>query len=293
MMSPMDVHLIDGTYELFRHFYSPGGGHRNGAQREVGAVRGVLRSLATLLDDGATHVGVATDHVIPSFRNELWADYKTGDGIDPELAQQFDLLEEVLTAAGFVVWPMVEFEADDALGAAAAVAAADPGVQRVFICTPDKDLAQCLLDPKVLQFDRRARLIRDAAGVREKFGVDPVSIPDYLALVGDSADGFPGIAGWGAKSTAAVLSVYGHIEAIPLEPGKWDVAVRGAKKLAESLAADYDHAMLFRTLATLRTDVPVGTVDQWRWSGPLAGAETIIGEVDAPDALRKLRRLSP
>jgi hypothetical protein len=191
----MQVHLVDGTYELFRYFYSPGGGHRNAQDREVGAVRGVLRSLVAMLDDGATHVGVATDHVIESFRNELYAGYKTGEGIDPELRQQFPLLEDALRSAGFTVWPMVEVEADDALGAAAAVAEADPSVTRAIICTPDKDLAQCVRDPKVVQFDRRAGVFRDTAGVIEKFGVEPESIPDWLGLVGDTADGFPGLAG--------------------------------------------------------------------------------------------------
>ena len=287
----MQVHLVDGTYELFRYFYSPGGGHKNGAGREIGAVRGVLRSMTALLDDGATHVGVATDHVITSFRNGLWPGYKTGDGIDPELAQQFELLETVLSAAGFTVWPMVDVEADDALGAAALVAADDPRVERVLVCTPDKDLAQCLTNPKVVQFDRRREVIRDAAGVVDKFGVRPESIPDWLALVGDSADGFPGLAGWGAKTAAAVLTRYVHIEDIPDSPGQWDVAVRGVPKLAATLAENRDLAMLFKTLATLRTDVEVGTVDQWRWAGLTAEAEARIGEIDAADALRKLRRL--
>ena len=279
----MQVHLVDGTYELFRHHFSPAGGHRNAAGREVGAVRGVLRSMFALLADGATHVGVACDHVSESVRNDLWPGYKTGEGIDPDLRQQFDLLEEALAAAGFTVWPMVEVEADDALGAAAAVAKADPRVERVVICTPDKDLAQCVEDPKVVQYDRRARQFRDAAGVREKFGVDPESIPDWLGLVGDSADGFPGIPGWGAKSAATVLAHYRHIEAIPHAPGQWEVAVRGAAKLAASLAQNYEHALLFRRIATLELDVAVGAVDDWEWTGPTDDLAAVCAELDAPD----------
>lgn len=288
----MQVHLVDGTYELFRYFYSPGGGHRNESGREVGAVRGVLRSMTALLGDGATHVGVATDHVIRSFRNDLWPGYKTGDAIDPDLHQQFELLEEVLTAAGFTVWPMVELEADDALGAAAAVAADDDRVERALICTPDKDLAQCLVHPKVVQFDRRANVVRDAQGVREKFGVDPESIPDWLALVGDSADGFPGLAGWGAKTAAAVLTRYIHIENIPDAPGQWDVAVRSVPKLAATLAENRELAMLFKTLATLRLTADVGSVDSWEWTGMLDNASAILAAVDAPDVTRKLERLA-
>jgi len=283
----MQVHLVDGTYELFRHHFSPAGGHVNAAGRQVGAARGVLRSMFALLADGATHIGVACDHVIESFRNDLWPGYKTGEGIDPELRQQFDLLEEALAAAGFTVWPMVEVEADDALGAAAAVAKADPRVERVVICTPDKDLAQCVEDPKVIQYDRRAQQFRDAAGVREKFGVDPESIPDWLGLVGDSADGFPGIPGWGAKSAAAVLAHYRHIEAIPHAPGQWDVAVRGAAKLAASLAQNYELALLFRRIATLELDVEVGTVDDWEWTGPTVDLAAVCDELDAPDILER------
>jgi len=288
----MQVHLVDGTYELFRYHFSPGGGHRNAAGREVGAVRGVVRSLLTMVADGATHVGVACDHVIESFRNELWAGYKTGDGIDPELLGQFALLEDALAAAGFTVWPMVEVEADDALGAAAAVAKADPRVDRAVICTPDKDLAQCVEDPVVIQYDRRAQQFRDEAGVREKFGVDPESIPDWLGLVGDSADGFPGIPGWGAKSAATVLAHYRHIEAIPHAPGQWDITVRGSAKLAASLADHYDDALLFRRIATIRTDVEVGAVDDWRWAGPTDALRDICAEIDAPDVLDKATRLA-
>ncbi len=288
----MQVHLVDGTYELFRHHFSPGGGHVNAAGRQVGATRGVLRSMLSLLDEGATHIGVATDHVIESFRNDLWPGYKTGEGIDPELRQQFDLLEHALAAAGFTVWAMVEVEADDALGAAAAVAKADPRVERAIICTPDKDLAQCVEDPKVVQYDRRARQFRDAAGVREKFGVDPESIPDWLGLVGDSADGFPGIPGWGAKSAATVLAHYRHIEAIPHAPGQWDVAVRGAAKLAASLVQNYENALLFRRIATLETDVEVGVVDDWHWSGPTDALAAVCAELDAPDVMQKANALA-
>ncbi|MCB1282833.1 MAG: flap endonuclease [Microthrixaceae bacterium] len=289
----MQVHLVDGTYELFRYFYAPGGGkHLNDVGEEVGAVRSVLRSVTALLEDGATHVGVATDHVIESFRNELYAGYKDGSGIDPVLFGQFPLLEAALEAAGCTVWAMVEFEADDALGAAAAVAAADPDVTRALICTPDKDLAQCVVDPKVAQFDRRAGVIRDEAAVLEKFGVMPASIPDWLGLVGDTADGFPGLAGWGAKSAAAVLRRYEHIENIPLAPGQWDITVRGSQKLCSVLAEHLDDALLFRTIATIRLDVPVGTPAQWRWSGVGSGFDEMCDRLDAHDVHRRLTKLA-
>lgn len=288
----MEVHLVDGTYELFRHFFSPGGGHRNAAGDEVGAVRGVLRSVMGMLADGATHLGVATDHVIESWRNDLYAGYKTGAGIDPDLWAQFPLLEESLRAAGITVWAMVEHEADDALASAAAVASADERVGRAVICTPDKDLGQCVSDPKVIQFDRRAGTYRDEAGVREKFGVEPRSIPDYLALVGDSADGFPGLSGWGAKSAGAVLARYGRIEHIPHDLGHWDVNVRGAAKLVSVLRSDYDLALLFRRLATLDTDVDVGTVDDWEWVGATERLAAICDRLDAPDVLRNAQAIA-
>jgi 5'-3' exonuclease len=264
----MHVHLVDGTYELFRHFYAvPTRLRADG--REIGAVRGVLASLVGLLGDGATHVGVATDHVIESFRNDLYPGYKTGAGIDPALRSQFELLEDALAAAGFAVWPLVEYEADDGLAAAAALADADRRVEKVWLCTPDKDLAQCVRGTRVVMLDRRSRTSLDAAGVRAKFGVDPASIPDYLALVGDSADGFPGLPGWGAKSAAAVLGHYGHLEKIPTAAGDWAVRVRGADKLAATLSARRADALLFRRLATLAHDGPaVGAVDDWRWRGP-------------------------
>lgn len=289
----MQVHLVDGTYELFRYFYSPGGGkHLNARGEEVGAVRSVLRSVTSLLEDGATHIGVATDHVITSFRNDLYHGYKTGEGVDPVLYGQFGLLEEALSAAGFTVWAMVDFEADDALGAAARVAAADPSVERALICTPDKDLAQCVSDPKVVQFDRRAGVVRDEAAVLDKFGVPPESIPDWLALVGDSADGFPGLAGWGAKSASAVLRFYGHIENIPDAPGKWEVSVRGSQKLSDTLQVQMDDALLFRQIATIRYDVEVGTPADWEWLGPRDGFEEMCARLDAHDVLKRMAKVA-
>ena len=265
----MVVHLIDGTYELFRHFFAVPS-RRDSTGQEVGAVGGVLGTVVTILEDGATHVGVATDHVIESFRNDLWPGYKTGAGVDPELMSQFPLLEEALEALGITVWAMVAQEADDALAAAAAVAAEDGDVERVFICTPDKDLAQCVRDPRIAQLDRRHSRLIDEAAVREKFGVGPASIPDWLALVGDSADGFPGLPGWGAKSASTLLGRYGHLDHIPEDAAAWEVSVRGASKLAATLAQKRDLALLFRDLATLRTDADVGAVEDWRWSGPKA-----------------------
>jgi 5'-3' exonuclease len=251
-----DVYLVDGTYELFRHFYALPS-VLDGDGREVAAVRGVVASVLGLVRDGATHVAVATDHVIESFRNEMWAGYKTGDGIDPALFAQFPLLEEALAAEGIVVWPMVKFEADDALASGAAAAASDARVDRVLICTPDKDLAQCVRGTRVVQLNRRLRVTFDEAGVVAKFGVGPPSIPDYLALVGDAADGYPGLPGWGAKSTATVLSRYAHLEAIPADPRDWDVRVTGSDRLAATLRGAFDRALLFRDLATLRTGIPL------------------------------------
>ncbi len=277
----MDVHLIDGTYELFRHFYAvPSARDRDG--REVAAVRGVVASVFAMHRAGATHLAVATDHVIESFRNRLWPGYKTSAGIDPALLAQFPLLEDALTAFGFAVWPMVEFEADDALAAGAAAAARDPRVERVIICTPDKDLAQCVRGTRVVQFDRRARTMRDEAGVIAKFGVPPASIPDYLALVGDAADGFPGLRGWGAKSSAAVLARFGHLESIPDDWREWRVNAANASALARTLAAEREHAFLFRDLATLRTDIPLfESVDALRWQGPLAAGAAFAARFDA------------
>src|SRR5580704_1154080 len=264
----MQVHLIDGTYELFRHYYALPK-VRDSKGQEVAAVRGVLASLMGMFGNGVTHMGVATDHVIESFRNNLWPGYKTSEGVEPELLAQFPLLEETLSSAGIVVWPMVEFEADDALGAAAVAAARDARVERVIICTPDKDLAQCVRGTRIVQLNRRTRVTIDEAGVIQKFGVPPGSIPDYLALVGDAADGYPGLAGWGAKSTAAVLAKFGHIEAIPADWRDWHVNATSASALAHTLSEQRDQALLFRTLATLRTDLTLfEDVEQLRWDGP-------------------------
>jgi 5'-3' exonuclease len=287
----MNVHLVDGTYELFRAFYAKVPGHRDAAGVEVGAVRGVVTSMVGMLEEGATHLGVATDHVIESFRNELWAGYKTGDGIDPELRSQFPELEDALRAFGFTVWAMIDEEADDALAAAAHVGAADPRVEQVVICTPDKDLGQCV-GGKVVQLDRRNRRLLDAAGVREKFGVDPESIPDYLALVGDTADGFPGLPGWGAKSAAAVLARYGHIAAIPDNPRQWDVTVRGAPTLAETLRTLRELALQFRVIATLRTDADVGRVDDWRWTGVGPGFDEWVERLGSAGLGRRVTALA-
>jgi len=265
----VQVHLIDGTYELFRYFLSPGAAFDRRGPQDLLGVRGVVASILGMLEGGVTHLGVATDHVIESFRNQLWAGYKTGEGMDPLLYAQFEPLGQALSALGVVVWPMVEFEADDALAAAAAMAAADARVERVVICTPDKDLAQCVRGERVVQLDRRRGEQRDEAGVRKKFGVMPASIPDWLALVGDAADGFPGLPGWGAASAATVLARYGHLEGIPRQGAEWDVSVRGAARLAVTLAEQLERARLFRTLATLRADAPIGVdVDGLRWPGP-------------------------
>ena len=277
----MKVHLIDGTYELFRHYYAlPSARDSDG--REVAAVRGVVASVLGMLSGGATHVAVATDQVIESFRNGLWPGYKTGEGVEPDLLAQFPLLEEVLSAAGIVVWPMVEFEADDALAAGAMLAAQDTQVEQVIICTPDKDLAQCVRGTRVVQLNRRTGVICDEAGVIQKFGVAPLSIPDYLALVGDSADGYPGLRGWGAKSSAAVLAKFAHLESIPSDSREWHVNVTNAGALAATLSRERDRALLFRTLATLRTDIALfDNVEQLRWTGPTSTFVTIAERLDA------------
>jgi 5'-3' exonuclease len=265
------VHLVDGTYELFRYFLSPAAAFERTAPEELRAVRGVVTSMLGILEGGATHLGVATDHVIESFRNELWPGYKTGEGIDPVLYSQFEPLEDALRAFGVVVWAMVEFEADDALAAAVSMAAADSRVEQVIVCTPDKDLAQCVRDDRVVQLDRRTREIRNASGVQQKFGVAPESIPDWLALVGDNADGFPGLPGWGARSAATVLARYRHLEDIPKQAAQWDVSMRGAERLATTLTQQWERALLFRRLATLRPDAPIGVdVDGLHWKGPRA-----------------------
>ena len=285
----MQIHLVDGTYELFRHYYARPE-HIDADGIDVGAVRGVVMSVLDLLDGGATHLGVATDHVIESFRNDLWIGYKTGEGIDPVLFTQFPILEDALRALGVAVWPEVELEADDALASACAVAVADERVEQVLICTPDKDLAQCVQDPLVVQWDRRQDVLYDEAGVVAKFGVPPASIPDWLALVGDSADGFPGLPGWGAKSAAAVLARYGSIDAIPDPP--WDVTVRGAAKLAATLDEARDAAELFRVLATLRTDGDVGDVDDWRWTGPTSEFGAWADRLGSDRLARRAEKLS-
>ena len=287
----MELFLIDGTYELFRHYYAmPSARDKQG--REVGAVRGVLSSVLGMIKGGATHIAVATDHVIESFRNGLWPGYKTSEGVEPELLAQFQPLEDVLSAAGIVVWPMVEFEADDALAAAAALAEKDSRVERIVICTPDKDLAQCVRGTRVVQLNRRTRVTLDEAGIIQKFGVPPASIPDYLALVGDSADGYPGLAGWGAKSSAAVLAKFGHLEAIPKDCSNWHVNAANAGALADTLRREWEQALLFRKLATLRTDIPLfKDVDELRWNGPRPEFEAIAAELDS--AVTVSRKTSP
>jgi 5'-3' exonuclease len=284
----MDVHLIDGTYELFRHFFAvPAAADVNG--QEIGAVRGVLTSVLSMIESGATHLGVATDHVVESFRNDLYPGYKTSEGVEPELLSQFPILEEALEAMGVMVWPMVEFEADDALASAAAKAAQDDRVRQVLICTPDKDLAQCVVGTRVVQLDRRQNILRDEKSVVEKFGVKPVSILDYLAVVGDSADGFPGVRGWGAKAAASTLSRYPHLEDVPKDWAVWDPSIKKARALSESLFSAWDDALLFRTLATLRLDAPVfDTVDDLRWKGPRENFEEWCRRMKAPNLLDRV-----
>jgi 5'-3' exonuclease len=278
--APLNIHLVDGTYELFRHYYAlPHATDETG--QEVAAVRGVVASLLAMVRQGTTHVGVATDHVIESFRNSLWSGYKTSAGVEPDLLRQFPLLEEAVAALGIRVWPMVEFEADDALAAGADAAARDPRVDRVFICTPDKDLAQSVRGTRVVQMNRRTRAILDEAGVIAKFGVPPASIPDYLALVGDAADGYPGLPGWGAKSAAAVLARYGHIEDIPDDWRTWGVNAASPARLARTLAGERERAVLFRKLATLCTDIHVfDTVDQLEWRGPTPAFAPLAARLD-------------
>jgi len=285
----LEIYLVDGTYELFRHYYALPSA-RDDAGREVAAVRGVLASMLGMIKAGTTHLGVATDHVIESFRNHLWPGYKTSAGVEPDLLAQFPLLEEVLTAAGIVVWPMVDFEADDALAAAAMSASQDTRVERVIICTPDKDLAQCVRGSRIVQLNRRTQTIIDEAGVRQKFGVGPESIPDYLALVGDAADGYPGLPGWGAKSSAAVLSKFVHLEAIPRDSGDWHVSAANASSLAATLAREWEQALLFRRLATLRTDITLfQDVEELRWNGHTAEFAEIKARLDSARTVRKAK----
>jgi 5'-3' exonuclease len=284
------VHLLDGTYELFRHFYAMP--HQQGRDgQEVAAIIGVLGSVLGMLEGGTTHLGVATDHVIESFRNDLWAGYKTSAGIEPDLLAQFHRLEDALRAMGVTVWAMEEFEADDALAAAAHLAAQSTNVEQVIICTPDKDLSQCVRGERVVQLDRRKRELRDERGVVARFGVGPESIPDYLALVGDSADGFPGVPGWGEKASGTVLGRYAHLERIPANSAQWEVPVRGAARLAAALAEHRDLAILFRTLATLRTDVPVfEDVDALRWRGPIPAFQDLAGRLGMPGLWQRAQR---
>ena len=291
------VHLVDGTYELFRHHFAVPS-HVTAEGVEVAATRGVLGSMLRLLAEGATHVGVATDRVVKSFRNALFDGYKTGESTPPELFAQFPLLEAVLEAAGFTVFSMVEHEADDAMAAAAVRAAADSRVDAVHVCTPDKDLAQVVDDSAgIAQVDRRKEVIYDRAGVVAKFGVEPASIPDWLALVGDTADGIPGLPGWGAKSASTVLARYGHLEVIPEDPGDWDFvdgrAVRGAARLATTLAERREDALLYRRLATLDLEAPVmGDVDDLRWTGPADHLEAVCAHLDAERVAERVRRLA-
>ncbi|HSP28703.1 MAG TPA: 5'-3' exonuclease H3TH domain-containing protein [Ilumatobacteraceae bacterium] len=288
----MRVHLVDGTYELFRQHF--GMASRHSSRGRFDAAAGVVASTLALIEDGATHIGVASDHTIESFRNELWPGYKTSAGMDPEILEQIPVMERALAAAGFTVWPMIDHEADDALAAAALVAERDERVEQVLIVTADKDLGQCVRGERVVQFDRRNRAIIDADGVRAKVGVGPESIPDYLGLVGDTADGFPGLPGWGAKSAALVLARYGHLEDIPAAAGQWDVpGLRGAAKLSATLQAQLADALLFRQIATVDTDVEVGTVDDWQWGGPTDAFAAIVDELDAPDLVTYATRLAP
>jgi 5'-3' exonuclease len=277
----MNVYLIDGTYELFRHYYAlPSARDANG--REIAAVRGVVASILGMISNGATHVAVATDHVIESFRNALWPGYKTGEGVEPDLLAQFPLLEETLVAAGVTVWPMTEFEADDALASGATKASQDERVEQVIVCTPDKDLAQCVRGSRIVQLNRRTGVICDEDGVIQKFGVSPASIPDYLALVGDSADGYPGLKGWGAKSSAAVLSKFSHLEAIPASSDDWRVNASNASALAATLQRDFEQARLFRTLATLKTDIVLfENVDELHWKGATPAFEPLAKQFDS------------
>jgi len=289
----MEIHLVDGTYELFRHYFAVPS-HKTSEGVEVAATRGVLGTLVRLLEDGATHVGVATDHVVESFRNDLFDGYKTGEGTPPEIMSQFPLVEALIEAAGFITFPMIEFEADDALASAARIAKEDPSVKRILICSPDKDLAQCVTDDgRVVQFDRRQEIIYDATGVREKFGVSPSSIPDFLALVGDSADGIPGLPGWGAKSSSLLLASYGTIEKIPLDPNKWDVPVRGAEKLAETLSQNFKKAQLYKDLTILRDNVSVmSNVSELEWVAPKEYFTELCDRLDASKLAERLKNLS-
>ncbi|GIU84488.1 MAG: hypothetical protein KatS3mg008_1263 [Acidimicrobiales bacterium] len=292
-MSGTVVHLVDGTYELFRHHFALPS-HRTADGREVAALRGAAGSILRIVEEGATHVAVATDHVIESFRNELWEGYKTSEGVPPELLGQFPLYEEVLRALGFVVWPMVEHEADDALASAARKLVGDERVERIVICSPDKDLAQCLdPDGKVVLLDRRKGEFRDREWVIANFGVEPASVPDWLALVGDKADGIPGVPGWGKSSAAALLAAYGSLDDIPDDPKAWRVKVRGAERLAASLREHSQEVQLWRRLARLVDSLFVfDDVDELAWRGPAPDAEAVCSQADAAGLLERARRIT-
>ena len=289
----MKVHLVDGTYVLFRHYFGAPS-HITSEGYEVGATRAVLASMLSLIEQGATHIGIATDHVIPSFRNELYDGYKDGSDIDPDILGQFHLLEDLLEAAGFVVFPMIEYEADDALASAAIRSNMDERVDQVVICTPDKDLGQCLTsDHRIVQYDRRKKVLMNYESVIEKFGIPPESIPDYLGLMGDTADGFPGLQGWGAKSSSSVLAVYNHIEHIPDDPEQWEVPVRGANKLAATLKENRKLAFLFRDIATLSYDAPTfGSIDELHWEGPGSDFVQIAEKLDASRLIQRAEQLA-
>jgi len=278
-----DIYLLDGTYELFRHFYAVPS-HVNDAGEEVAATRGVLASVIGMLESGVTHIGVATDHVIESFRNDMWPGYKTGEGVDPRLLAQFIPLEQALESMGIATWPMVELEADDAIAAAAVSLQKLSDVDRIIICSPDKDFAQCVRGDKIVQLNRRTREIRNEAGVHTRFGIYPSSIPDYLALVGDTADGYPGLDGWGEKASATVLGAYGHLEKIPQRAENWKVQVRRADLLASTFRENFKLALLFRDLATLRTRKPkLTSTSKVHWKGPRPSFPASCKRLDAPE----------
>jgi 5'-3' exonuclease len=288
----MQVHLVDGTYELYRQHFGQASKHKQ--PPPFAGTIGVLTSTIQLLQDGATHIGVATDHIIESFRNNLYDGYKTSEGMEPVLLEQIPILEDALRAMGVTVWAMEEFEADDALASAAAVACEDRTVHKVLILTPDKDLGQCVQGKRVVQFDRRNNIMIDEDAVKEKFGVGPSSIADYLGLVGDTADGFPGLQGWGAKSASVVLAEYGSIDSIPDNHEQWisdGVAVRSAEKLATTLRSNRNDAALFKQLATLITTVPVGDIADWKWAGPTVRFEQVAEKLGAPQLIERIRRL--
>lgn len=289
----MNIHLIDGTYELFRYFFGAPS-HITEEGQEVGAVRAVANSMLTMVEEGATHIGIATDHVITSFRNELYDGYKDGSGLDPVILGQFSLLEEVLEAIGFTIFPMIKYEADDGLGAAAHKAIKNPHVEEVIICTPDKDLGQCLtVDEKIIQYDRRKKERITYQSVIEKFGVPPESIPDYLGLVGDTADGFPGLKGWGAKSSSALLAHYQHIEQIPNDHNDWIPQVRSSQKLSQTLNDDYDLALLFKLIATIDYEAQTfESIDELEWKGPQKDFNKILEKVDGERLIAKVTRLA-